>query len=195
MVFWLLILSHNESITDSKKTNNGRWIVLSSSTRPHSHTVQPICHICVSKLTIIGSQNGLLPGRCQAIIWTNAGILLIWPFQTNFSEISIDIQTFSFKKIYFKMSSGKWRPFCPGINVLNAMYSIKTSRARAERCPNVVLATYLRVTLHMLAEPGKQDGRARKGKRISLVDMIAWHNQCLNQLHIMFALAPVNESW
>ena len=33
-------------------------------------------HICVSKLTIIGSDNGLAPGRRQAIIWTNDGILL-----------------------------------------------------------------------------------------------------------------------
>ena len=29
------------------------------------------------KLTIIGSNNGLSPGQCQAIIWTKAGILLI----------------------------------------------------------------------------------------------------------------------
>ena len=28
-------------------------------------------HICISKLTIIGSYNGLSPGRRQAIIWTN----------------------------------------------------------------------------------------------------------------------------
>ena len=33
--------------------------------------------ICVGKLPIIGSDNGLSPGRRQAIIWTNAGILLI----------------------------------------------------------------------------------------------------------------------
>ena len=77
-------------------------------------------HICFSKLTIIGSDNGFSPGRRQAIIWTNAGILLIWPSRTNLSEISIDIQTFSFKKIHFKMLSGKWRPFCLGLNVLNA---------------------------------------------------------------------------
>ena len=32
-------------------------------------------HICVGKLIIIGSDNGLLPGRRQAIIWTSAGIL------------------------------------------------------------------------------------------------------------------------
>ena len=41
--------------------------------------------ICVSKLTIIGSDNGLSPGRRQAIIWINAGILLIGPLGTNFS--------------------------------------------------------------------------------------------------------------
>ena len=36
-----------------------------------------VTHIGVSKLTIIGSDNGLSPDRRQAIIWTNAGILLI----------------------------------------------------------------------------------------------------------------------
>ena len=36
-----------------------------------------VTHISVSKLTIIGSDNDLAPGRRQAIIWTNAGILLI----------------------------------------------------------------------------------------------------------------------
>ena len=50
-----------------------------------------VTHICVSKLTIIGSDNGLSPGRRQAIIWTNAGILLIGPLRTNFSEILIEI--------------------------------------------------------------------------------------------------------
>ena len=72
-----------------------------------------VTHICVGKLTIIGSDNGLSPGRRQAIIWTNAGILLIWTLETNFSEILIKIHTFSFKK----MSSAKWRPFCLGLNV------------------------------------------------------------------------------
>ena len=68
-------------------------------------------HICVSKLTIISWDNGLSPGRRQAIIWTNAGKLLFGPPGTNFSEILIEIHTFSFKKMYLKMSSGKWRPF------------------------------------------------------------------------------------
>ena len=75
-------------------------------------------YICVGKLAIIGSDNGLLPDRRQAIIWTNDGILLIGPLGTNFSEILIEIYTFSFKKVHLKMSSGKWRPFCLGLNVL-----------------------------------------------------------------------------
>ena len=77
-----------------------------------------VTHICVGKLTIIGSDNGLSPGRRQAIIWTNAGILLIGPLRTNFSEILSEIQSFSFKKMHLKMSSAKCRPFCFGLNVL-----------------------------------------------------------------------------
>ena len=65
-------------------------------------------HICISsRLTIIGSHNGLPPGRCQAIISTNAGILLIGPLGTKFSEILISI--FSFRKMHLKMLYGKLR--------------------------------------------------------------------------------------
>ena len=82
-----------------------------------------VTHICVSKLTIIGSDNDLSPGLRQAIIWTNAGLLLIGPLGTNFSEILIEIIALSFKKMHLKMSSAKWRPFCLGLNVLiNRMY-------------------------------------------------------------------------
>ena len=56
-----------------------------------------VTHICVSDLTTIGSDNGLSPGRRQAIIWTNAGILLIRPLGTNSSEILIEIHIFPFK--------------------------------------------------------------------------------------------------
>ena len=75
-------------------------------------------HICVSKLNIICSFNGLSPGRRQAIIWTNVGILLIGPLGTNFIEILIEILTFSFKKMRLKLSSAKRLPFCLGHNVL-----------------------------------------------------------------------------
>ena len=77
-----------------------------------------VTHICVSDLTIISSDNGLSPGRRQAIIRTNAGILLIRPLGTNFSEILIEILIFSFKKMRLKVSSAKRRPFCLGLNEL-----------------------------------------------------------------------------
>ena len=80
-----------------------------------------VMHICISKLTTIGSDNGLSPGRRQAIICTNAGILLIRIPGTNFSEIHIEIHTFSFKKMHLNMSSGKWRPFWLGLNVLKLL--------------------------------------------------------------------------
>ena len=74
----------------------------------------------VSELTTTGSDNGLSSGRCQTIIWTNAGILLIGPLGTNFSEILIKINIFSFKKTHLIMSSVKRRPFCLCLNVLIA---------------------------------------------------------------------------
>ena len=77
-----------------------------------------VTHICVDNLTIIASDNGLSPGRRQAIFWNNAGILLIGPLGTNFSEILIESLTFSLKKMRLKMSSATWRPRRLGLNVL-----------------------------------------------------------------------------
>ena len=78
-----------------------------------------LMHICV------GSDNGLLPSRCQAIIWTNAGILLIGPLGTNLNETVIEIYIFSFKKMHLKLSPGNWRPFHLGLNVLTHWWLIK----------------------------------------------------------------------
>ena len=69
-----------------------------------------VMHICFSKLTITGWDNGLSPGQPQAFIWTNAGILSIRPLGANFNEILIKIHTFSFNKIHLKLSSVKSRP-------------------------------------------------------------------------------------
>ena len=99
-----------------------------------------VTHICVSKVTIIGSDNDLSPGRRQAIIWTNAGILLIGPLGTNFSEILFEIYTFSLMKMHLKMSSGKWRPSCLGLNVLNKFsYEVASALLIATwiKCPPV----------------------------------------------------------
>ena len=77
-----------------------------------------VTHICVGNLTIIGSDNSLSPDRRQPIIRTIAEILLIRPLGTNFSEMSIEIQTLSIKEMHLKMSSGQCRSLCLGLNVL-----------------------------------------------------------------------------
>ena len=59
-------------------------------------------HMCVSNHTNIDSDNDLSPGRQQAIILTNAEILLIGHLGTKFSKILIEFYTFSFKKWIWK---------------------------------------------------------------------------------------------
>ena len=76
-------------------------------------------HICVTKLTIIGSDNGLSPGRRQAVIGTNAGILLVGLLGTNVIEILIEIQAFPLKQMRLKRLSTKYGSFRLGLNVLN----------------------------------------------------------------------------
>ena len=98
-----------------------------------------VTHICVSDPTSIGSDNDLSPGRRQAIIWTNAGIFLIGPLGTSFSEIVIKMQTFSLRKMRLKMSYAKRQPFCRlGLNVFyvtqttHACQKTQSVRASAE---------------------------------------------------------------
>ena len=86
-----------------------------------------VTHICVSKLTVIGSDNDMSPVQRQAIIWTNAGILLIRALGTNFSEILGEIHSFSFSKIHLKMPSAKWRLFGLGLNELTRLVDISTN--------------------------------------------------------------------
>ena len=62
--------------------------------------------------------------RRQAIIRTNAGILLKGPLGTNFSEILIEILLFSFTKMPLKVSSAERPPFCLGLNVLKKKHSV-----------------------------------------------------------------------
>ena len=73
---------------------HGRAILWQVSTISTLYCPQEICilthcgrvtHICISKQTIICSDNGLSPGGRQAIIWTSAGIFLIGPLGTYFS--------------------------------------------------------------------------------------------------------------
>ena len=94
-----------------------------------------LTHICFSELTTTGPDNGLSPGRRQAIIWTNAGMLFIGPIGTNFNEILIKIHIFSFKKMHLKMSSAKWRPFCLGLNVLKPTFVVAIVHSSVSQQP------------------------------------------------------------
>ena len=111
----LQITGNSTVVNQLIQTNNNS--IIQALKGPLTHWGR-VTHICVGNLTIYGSDNGLSPGRRQAITWTNVGILLIGPLGTNFSEMLIEVHAFSFKKINLKMSSGKWRPFCLGLNVL-----------------------------------------------------------------------------
>ena len=71
---------------------------------------------------IIGSDNGLSPARRQAIIWTNAGILLIGPLGTNFSEIFIKIKTFSLTNLHLKVLSAKVAAILSRPQCVNLMF-------------------------------------------------------------------------
>ena len=95
-----------------------------------------LTHICVSKLTIISSNNNLWPDWRQVNMWANAGSLSIKNLGTNFSEIRSEIDIFSFTKMHLKMSSAKWRLYCVGLNVLN-----RRSEFRDHHCGNTGNAT------------------------------------------------------
>ena len=108
---------------------NQCWPRLMTSAIQGHNELTHLPHIYASvKWVSIDSDNGLSPGRCQPIIWTNTDILSIRTQGTYFNEILFEIQIFSFKKMHLNMSSAKWRPFFPGENKLMIRkYSLKMS--------------------------------------------------------------------
>ena len=88
---WLILLDPYEQTSGTfelpklffEKSICKKWDISFSHRLTHWGRVT---HIGGGEQTIIGSDNGLSPGRRQAIIWTNAGILSIGPLGTNFNE-------------------------------------------------------------------------------------------------------------
>ena len=95
-----------------------------------------VTHICVANTTIIGSDNGLSPGRRQAINWTNDGILSIGPLGTNFSDNLIEIHISSFKKNAFENVVWKMAAIFPGLNVLSNYNQAYLWDVMTHPCPN-----------------------------------------------------------
>ena len=110
----------------------------------------PVMNICISKLTIIESDNDLSLGQCQAIIWTNAGILLIQIMGAHFGEILSKLHTVSFKKMHLKLLSGKWHPF------LSWLQCVKTQQNATN---NPLYTWFLRCSiLYFNSSPTGQNG-------------------------------------
>ena len=53
-------------------------------------------------IVVISSGSGLWPVLCQAMTWTSTELLSVGPIETNFIEIAIKIQTFSFQENAFE---------------------------------------------------------------------------------------------
>ena len=100
----------------------GHWWNYYPGALPLTHWGR-VTHMCVVKLTTIGSDNGLSPCQRQAIIWTNARILFIRTLGTNLSEILGEIHSFSFSKMRLKMLSAKCRLFGLRLNELSRHWS------------------------------------------------------------------------
>ena len=105
-----------------------------------------VTHIYVSDLTSIGSDNGLSPGRRQAIIRTNAGILLIRPLGTNFNDFSRN--SYIFIQESLKVSSAKRRPLCLGLNELKICSSYEPCEVQQRHCISKELSTSCLCALH-----------------------------------------------
>ena len=92
-----------------------------------------VTHICVGNLTIIASDNDLSPGRRQAIIWTNAGILLIEPLGTISMQLPSKFIHFHSRKCIWKcrqeygghnVSTSMCRRFCSAFSEFTAAFTV-----------------------------------------------------------------------
>ena len=98
------------------------WPNLVGSTHLYSISVEALSnslrHICVGDLVTIGLDNGLSPGRRQAIIWIYAVIVLIGLFGNKLQWNLIWNRKFPFKKMHLGMSAAKRWPFWLSFNGL-----------------------------------------------------------------------------
>ena len=122
-----------------------------------------VMQICTSKLTIIGSDNGLSPGRRQAIIWTNAGILLTGHLGTNLNEIFIEIHIFS---------------FCLGLNVLTQWGWDKLADSFQTTFSNAFSWKIVFVCFKIAKSPGSYINRiqTRAIWNCTRVDFMSWND-------------------
>ena len=92
-------------------------------------------HICVSKLATIGPYNGLSPCWRQAIIWTNARIMLLGPSEIIFIWILIAIHTFYSRKYIWKvvrkLAATFSQPQCVKLSFVHSISSLYSNPAKS----------------------------------------------------------------
>ena len=168
---------------------NAEWV--SASCRHHLTHWGRVTHVCVAKLIIIGSDNGLSPDRRQTIIWTNAGLLSIGPLRRYFSENLIKMQQFSLRKIYLKMSSAKWRPSCLGLNVLILAFQGDLVHSRRQCLIYVPMADHF--ASHSLLWLPKD--RQCRGHVRNVTSVSGGHHLQSEPLQVNVHLLRVQHSW
>ena len=105
----------------NKSQQFGVWpLEVNNRTKNRSRNIYQI----FNELTIIGSDNGLMRGRHQAIIWTNEGIL----------NKLLGILNRNSRKRISEMSFAKWRQIGFGLNVLRLRCTIWWHTIRHRYC-------------------------------------------------------------
>ena len=103
-----------------------------------------VMHICVNELTIIGSDNGLLPGCVKPLSDTD-GLLLIGNLGTNFSEILNEIYIFvqdnGFENVVCKMLAILSQPLCVNIKQITPMGCVIYNNDFWQLCIILILNT------------------------------------------------------
>ena len=119
------------------RNHKNRWHTLNETTHWGRGT-----HSWVSKLTIIGSDNGLSPGRRRSIVCTSTGILLIRTQRTNISEILIKFRHFHSRK---RIRNCEMAAICIGLDVI--MYN-KAVYILHEMCLTLGIEMHFYLTTH-----------------------------------------------
>ena len=111
-----------------------------------------VTHICVGNLTIIGWDMWLVAWMAPSHYLNQCWNIVNWTprskHQWNFNRNS----KFSFKKMYFKMLSAKWRPFCLGLNVLSCPFCWGLCVLKSHEKPLHILIIVLRPEIHSKAD-------------------------------------------
>ena len=116
---WFMWLNWRKSIFYPVTAPNDSkcWHIVTSSIQ---EPVASNCDVTMTDCSRVVAMDAFLAYFVNPVFQHGASlVLLIGPLGTNFSEILIEILTFSFKKIRLKVSSAKRWPFCLGLNVLN----------------------------------------------------------------------------